>query len=466
MRAIVYTRASLDRSGDGLAVERQRADCAALASQRDWTVTETITDNDISASTSKPRPGYERMLDLVDAGQVDVIVCWHVDRLTRRLADLEDVIGRCERAGVKLATVSGDLDLSTDQGRLVGRILASVARGEVERKGARQRRANLQRAEAGHPPKWVHRRFGYETDMTVRPEEARAVVSACHMLLGGGTVSGVLREWRAMGVEPPQGSRWTRQSIRTILLNPRIAGLSTYEGEIVGQGSWEPLVPEQTWRAVRAALTDSSRAPERGVRTLLGGIAACPCDAIVLASSNHRGQRVYRCHPEHRTSDGPHVARQSDPVEAWLAGGTIDGEHVQGLIIERLSRPDAADLLTDDTRPDVEGLQSERLAVSSRLDSLATEWADGALTDSQIRTATERLRQRLSEIDGQIQRAGREDALIDLVTVDDVRACWASLDISRQRAVVRSLFEGIVLYPPGRGARRFDLESVEITWRQ
>ena len=61
-----------------------------------------------------------------------------------------------------------------------------------------------------------------------------------------------------------------------ILLNPRIAGLSAYHGEIVGQGQWEPLVPEETWRAVRGILEDPARKPPRGVKTLLGGLALLP----------------------------------------------------------------------------------------------------------------------------------------------------------------------------------------------
>ena len=93
---------------------------------------------------------------MIDSRAVDVVAVWAVDRLVRKLADLEDVIERCENANVRLATVSGDMDLSTDAGRLMGRILASVARGEVERKSARQRRAYQQRAELGHPTQFAH----------------------------------------------------------------------------------------------------------------------------------------------------------------------------------------------------------------------------------------------------------------------------------------------------------------------
>jgi hypothetical protein len=56
-----------------------------------------------------------------------------------------------------------------------------------------------------------------------------------------------MREWTGLELTPPQRdrrgtTRWNRASIRSILLNPRIAGLSVYHGEIVGQGTWEPRI--------------------------------------------------------------------------------------------------------------------------------------------------------------------------------------------------------------------------------
>src|SRR5260370_5679981 len=98
-----------------------------------------------------------------------------------------------------------------------------------------------------------------------------------------------------------------------VLLNPRIAGPSAYHGEIVGQGEWEPLVPEETWRAVRAILEDPARKPPRGVRTLLGGIALCRCASVVTGMPSHTAHRIYRCTPvgRDRAYPGGHVARQA-----------------------------------------------------------------------------------------------------------------------------------------------------------
>ena len=456
MRAVIYTRQSLDRTGDGLAVARQREDCLTLCRDRGWTVAQTITDNDVSASNGKPRPGFAQVLGMVDDRAVEVVVVWAVDRLVRKLADLEDVIERCERAGVRLATVSGDVDLSTDAGRLVGRILASVARGEVERKSARQRRAYQQRAEAGKPTQFAHRSFGYRDDKTTPvPAEARAVADACEQLLSGSSVRSIVKQWNAAGLTSAQGGReFSHQSVVTILRNPRIAGISTYRGEIVGTGAWTPLVPEPTWRAVRAVLDDPARGSRtRGVRSLLGGVARCHCGAPAYGSKNSRGQRIYRCR-QLLGGGGGHTARLADQVD----------QYVTDVAIERLSRDDAVDLLIDHSRPDVDELRGAARALRARLDELGAEFASGELPASQLRVINESIAAKLTAIEVQIADAGRVSVLGGLVGVADVRAVWNSLDLDRRRAVLDALMT-ITLYSPGRGARVFDPGTVSIAWR-
>jgi DNA invertase Pin-like site-specific DNA recombinase len=460
MRAVIYLRQSLDRTGDGLAVARQEQDCRRLCAERGWTVTEVVSDNDVSATGGKPRPGYRRVLGMVDTGAVDVVVAWHLDRLTRKLSDLEEIIGLCERTGVKLATVSGDIDLSTDAGRLVGRILASVARGEVERKGARQRRAFQQAAEQGRPSMWSRRSFGYADDkVTPVPTEAAAIADACDQLLAGGSLRSIARQWSEAGHVPPQrrDSTWQAGTVRKVLLNPRIAGLSTYKDEIVGVGSWKPIVAEETWRALAALLTDPARTTNtgpRGVTTLLGGLARCACGANCYGGRSSHGHAIYRCE---RLSGGGggHVARRAEPIDTYVAD----------VVIERLSRPDAAELLVDRDRPDVDALRTEANALRARLESVAAEFAEGELTTAQLRVINEKIGTKLAAIESRMAEAGRLSVLGPLVRAEDVRGVWESLDLDRRRAVIVTLL-GIVVHPAGRGRREFDPATVEISWRQ
>src|SRR3954449_11592874 len=105
MRAFVYTRQSLDCTGVGAAVDRQREDCRKLCGERGWDIVQEFTDNDVSASSSKPRPAYTRMLAAIEAGEAEVVVAWHVDRLTRKITDLEHLIEVAQRTGLRIATV-------------------------------------------------------------------------------------------------------------------------------------------------------------------------------------------------------------------------------------------------------------------------------------------------------------------------------------------------------------------------
>ena len=104
IRAAIYSRISRDRVGAGLGVERQEADCRALAAQHGWTVATVFQDNDLSAYSGKPRPGYRRLLDQVRAGHIDVILAWHTDRLHRSMTELEEYITACETHAVATHT--------------------------------------------------------------------------------------------------------------------------------------------------------------------------------------------------------------------------------------------------------------------------------------------------------------------------------------------------------------------------
>lgn len=466
MRAIIYVRQSLDRTGDATAVERQRLACQQLCDMRGWQVVEVLVDNDQSATSGK-RPAFATLLTRISSRACDVVVVYHLDRLVRRLDQLEQVITLCEDTNVKLATVSGDIDLSTDAGRLVGRILASVARGEVERKGKRQRDANRQRAESGQPHAGGHRAFGYTQDgMQLVEAEAEAVRSACSQILGNGSLRGIAAQWNAQGLttgKPRWGkhagepSRWTAPGVREVLLNSRYAGIRTYQGEEF-RGDWPAVVSEETYRAVAALLTDPSRRPPApyGV-ALLTQVAVCGvCGATVHSGGGGRRSadidqskryRVYRC----SENSGRHITRRADPID----------ELVKQLVVARLARPDAAELVSRRQEIDLRRLIADREAVRRRQDQLATDFADGVLSSSQLRVATDRLNGHLSTLDAAIAEAGQVSALAPLVAADDVEAAWRDLHVDQQRAVIRELMT-VTLLPVGRGTRIFRPESVEI----
>jgi len=233
---------------------------------------------------------------------------------------------------------------------------------------------------------------------------------------------------------------------------PEDCGAVGLPGEIVGKGKWEPLVAEETWRAVRGLLEDPARKPPRGVRTLLGGLALCPCGNVVTGMPSHTGHHIYRCSPPGRDSGyHGHVGRQAAPVE----------EFIERTVIARLSAPDAADLVAvPEGGPDVAGLREEAAAIRTNLEEMARDRALGLMTRAQMVAGTEAANIRLAAIGRELEEAARENVLTPLVAAENVARVWESLDLSRKRAIIKTLMT-IMLLSPGRGARRvFDPATV------
>lgn len=453
-RAALYLRQSLDRTGEGAAVDRQREACLSLAETRGYEVVAEYVDNSVSASSAKPRPAYTRMVADVKAGKVDVIVAWHVDRLTRKLTDLEDLIDLSAKAGLTIATVTGDLDLSTDTGRLLGRILASVARGEVERKGARQKAAAAQRSAQGKPPTGP-RGFGYSPDGTEIVEEEAAVIrKAYDLMLASGSVRSVVRLLNDSGFTTNRGNEWKTYAVRSLLMNPRYAALTWAPGprdhrEITGRGNWPAIVEEETWRAVNDLLSNPSRKTVTSTRRayLLSGLALCgKCGAPLGAGGNSRGVRVYRC------KASAHLARRQDEVE----------QYVTAAVLHRLTEPSAGRLLDDNDRPDAALLRSQALAKRQSLDNLVALVADGTLSAAQARPMMEKVKAEIAETEERLVHAGRGDVLGPLVHAAKIEEAWDGLDLDSRRAVIRAVFDEVVVGAPGRGSRAFDPESVSL----
>jgi DNA invertase Pin-like site-specific DNA recombinase len=141
IRAILYVRVSTDGQADsGLSLEHQAAKCQQLADLHDYQVVEAIVDAGESAK-SLQRPGITRLLELVKRREVEAVVVAKLDRITRSVRDLGDIIELFNRQHVALISVSESLNTETAAGRMIVRMLGTIAEWEREAIGERTRDA-------------------------------------------------------------------------------------------------------------------------------------------------------------------------------------------------------------------------------------------------------------------------------------------------------------------------------------
>ncbi|WP_432135178.1 recombinase family protein [Streptomyces sp. bgisy154] len=482
-RAVIYCRISQDRTGAGLGIDRQREDCEALAARMGWDVVETYIDNDISAYSGKKRPGYRQMLADLDEGRATVVVVWHTDRLTRSIVELEEYIDLSERRGISTHTVqAGTVDLATPSGRMTARILGAVARQESEHKGHRVARARRQKAIAGEwvggirPFGWgmptgrlakkVDRKTGEEVEepeldmMKAVPEEAEALRYWTDTMLSGGSIKSLVKWCADKGVTTTRGNPVTHTDMRDMLLRPRNAGIAVYRGEEVGRGKWEPIVDEAKYRAVVAILKDPARrttpgATPKWLGSLLYrcGRGGCP-HFVYVTQSGGRRYPSYRCQSAHGGG------RRAEIVD----------QYVEDTIIERVSRPDAHELLLPaPDGVDVAALQAEAEEVRQRMRNLAGMYGAGQIDEVQFAEGTDTARAQLEGITQQLARAATRDPLVDLVRAKDPRKAWKALSLDRKRTVLRALVE-VTLKTPRTGRMPdggyFDYDAVVFRWKR
>ena len=441
-------------------------DCLALADRLSFEVVNHFDDNDISAFNGKHRPGFEALLDAMKHREIDALICWHTDRLYRSMKDLERLIDIADTARIAIRTVNGgDLDLSNSTGRMLARILGSVARQESERKGERQRTANIQRAEAGT---WqtANRCFGYTLDGTPLEPEATAFRTDVDDVLSGKSIRKIATEWNAAGLQTTlagqqrtvngktttNSGQWNSPRVRRLLVNQRYAGLKVHRGKVIGKADWTPLIDEDTHRGLVAYLSDPKRVKNTSLERKYIGSGVYICGKC--------GGRMKSVWPTGRKTFAYVCGVKADILRS---GAPLD-DFVSAVVVEGLSAPDAH-LLLENEHIDIDALQTERNALRARLDKLADDYAEGVIDHDQMRTGTNKLRTKLAGVNSQLADAARNDPVAGLIAErKQVQQRWDDTSASIRGQVIDVLMTVTVL--PCPSGKRFDPQYVQIEWKR
>lgn len=507
-RAAIYLRISLDREMDGLAIDRQREACEKIAAHRGWLVDEDsyyIDQSKSATDKTKMRPAYERMVVDFKAGRFKAIICWDLDRLTRQPRQLEDWIDAAEDRGLQLVTANGEADLSTDGGRMYARIKAAVARGEVDRKSARQSAAQSQRAKQGRAPKGV-RPLGYSINGDVIEHEAEAVkkmykhfaipdgVSIAALAAGlSGKVGDHIpkdlpvlpthtrtlmiernarREADGLALrEVPENKAWTSSTVLGVLRNPRYASYSTYtpktlppedpgnpssgkrrswrasilrdENNDPVHGLWEPLVSEETWWAVQERLDAPERITNRvGTARRHLGSGIYLCGICETPVKAHSAR--YRC--------AGHIVRSRGQVDEWVIR----------IVRERLSRPDLEDAMPQHDTPRVAKIDEQITLHRGKIIRAQSDYDSELIEAFDLKRIRERALGLISELELERRTLTAGLGLSSVFDAHDPVAAFDESDLMGKRRVINHLVE-VRLYPHQRGKKTFDPATVKVT---
>lgn len=304
MKAAIYTRISSDSQEEGTSLDTQRQACLAKAEELGYEVPGELIFRETYSGLELERPMLEQLRELVRGKQVNAVICYCLDRLSRDPIHFIILQDEVERAGAKIILVTDTLD-STDEGKLITHIKGYSAKLEALKIRDRCLRGLKERAREGKlvGGRSVHL-FGYtyERDTgkrAINEEQAPIVRDMFKWLAEGGNLNGVTYRLTELGIPTPTGkSRWNTRTVYKILTNPAYIGKPRpYHGiDIVG--STPALISEELFNQVQKRLKSNMQMSSRNTKIefLLRGHILCGlCQRKYYASRIHQKDRYYYC---------------------------------------------------------------------------------------------------------------------------------------------------------------------------
>lgn len=233
MRVALYLRAStIKQSEEGYSLDYQRDKLIGYADVKDWTVVDEYEDAGESGRTTK-RPAFNRMVEDAKKKMFDAVLVYKLDRFSRSLQDLLNVINILQNHDVAVWSVTQSYDDSTPEGRLMRNMLGSFAQFESEMIGARVKDGMARRAREGDwntsPPYGFQMNGGLEIIL----HEKEIIVGIYKRYLEGRTMQQIAESLNENNVHTKRGGKWNPNTVRRILTNPIYTGKMRYGNELI-----------------------------------------------------------------------------------------------------------------------------------------------------------------------------------------------------------------------------------------
>jgi site-specific DNA recombinase len=304
LRCAVYTRKS---SEEGLdmefnSLEAQRESCEAyVASQRPegWIlVPDRYDDGGFSGGTLE-RPALKRLRSDIEAGQIDVVVVYKIDRLSRSLMDFSRLVEVFDQHKVTFVSVTQSFNTTTSMGRLTLNVLLSFAQFEREVIGERIRdKFAASRKRGMWMGGWAP--LGYEVrdrKLVVNEVDAKLVRSIFQRFLKTGSTTTLARELIAEDVRNKYGKLVDKGILYKMLSNPVYIGVAVHKG-VSYPGEHVGIIDRNIWDKVQARFQESPRKRAATSRaqtpSLLKGIIFDPTGAAMSPTHTRKRGRLYR----------------------------------------------------------------------------------------------------------------------------------------------------------------------------
>lgn len=293
----IYCRVSTeDQAREGYSLPEQQEKLKDLCKFRDYNIYNIYEDAGISAKDMDHRPSFQKMLEDVKNGHINVIVAYKLDRLTRSVRDLEVLISELEKYDCSLECAMDDINTSTANGRFFVRMLTVLSQLEIERVSERTKFGMVGAIKDGHIP--VRKTLGFMRDnkkLIINPAESEIVERIFELYLKGKSyqaISNIFNEEKVLN------KKWYDTTIQKILGNPLykgdfISGART-GNPVLYENVVEPIISKKLWEDCQEQSRKNTRNYTRRNDYIFFQKILCPnCNRIMACKAPGGKKKKY-----------------------------------------------------------------------------------------------------------------------------------------------------------------------------
>ncbi|MEA2275348.1 MAG: site-specific recombinase [Solirubrobacteraceae bacterium] len=467
MRLDAYIRVSQVRGRSGpsfISPTQQRERIQAWIQAFGYECGEVLEELDESGARAD-RPKLLHAIERIERGESDGLVVAKLDRFGRSLADGLQLIDRIRSAGGTFASVQDGFDLRTDTGRLVLRIMLSMAEYELDRVRTGWNDAKARAVMRGvHPSAWPpfgYRRAGNHGPLLVDPVTGPLVSELFSRRARQRESYTELARWlTSLSVPTGAGRRsWAMRGVKDIVRNRVYLG-TAYAGDVENPAAHPPLTDHETWRAAQS----------HGHRTRPRSLHPSPLSTLMRCAGCRYVMRARR-QPLAAGDVWVFTCRSTAGANSWTCATParlkVDAEledKIVGAFLDAL--PDFAARVRRST-PRLE----QAIAAADAARSNFTQWRDDARIQARLGMDAylDGLTARHDALAAATARLAQEEAKVDAARlprdVADLRGRWSDLSASERRELLQAAVLCIMVKRRSPMRPLADASSLRVIWR-
>ncbi|WP_188065944.1 recombinase family protein [Brevibacillus brevis] len=462
MRVAIYGRVSTEEQAqEGFSIAAQKEKLTAFVHSQDWDIYDYYIDEGISAKNTD-RPQLQRLLKDIRDRNVDVVLVYKLDRLTRSVLDLYQLLQEFDRYDVKFKSATEVYDTTTAIGRLFITLVAALAQWERENlaervKFGQEQMVNELKRPGGRPP------FGYDLKngtLKINEEEAVIVRDIFSRYLQGEGLDWIAMELNRRGSITKQGKKWDKMTVKILLENQTYYGalrwnyrkggrkINSPDEWIIIEDVYEPIIEKETFlRAQQVKNSRSLKHPRQLASDFIfSGVLTCGrCGAIMygkasrsMATGRYYSQRHYVCkNVKQKNCDAPYIkeTRLEDFFLIELVKYSNASSSMKAVRKQKMP-----------TQKNVATIQKELSKLVEKRKRWQTMFAEGLIEIEDLRQRLAEDREKEVELRKLLEETEEEVTLTDSQIrslVENIQMVWDVAEISEKKQLVSILVKNI-----------------------